>query len=434
MSSLKVLISGGGIGGPALAFWLAKLGHDVTILERSPSLRVQGQQIDLRGQGVTVVRRMGLEGLIRDKVVNEAGVRFVNGKGKTQATFEANKSGVGKQGFTSEFEIMRGDLVRLLFDKTTALGVKYIFGVKIETFEQDAGSVTVHLSDGTTDTFDLLVGADGQGSKTRRLMLSPGEKDPFYPLGVHMAFYTVPKWKTDDNYATVCVCPKKRVLFSRNDNPETTQAYLAVCPPDKETEKLLIETERSRDLVRQKQVWSELFKDAGWQADRFCDALNEDGVSNDFYCVEIGQIRMGKCYKNRVALLGDAGYAPSVLTGRGTTCAFIGAYVLAGEISKHCSGSSGKATDGIPAALESYNKEILELMKEVQDIGFKPSWIYPNSSWVISILYTILWLVSTLRIDKILQRLQSDDVPGWQLPDYPGLAYAEEKEAKKLAN
>ncbi|GKT50132.1 uncharacterized protein ColSpa_10313 [Colletotrichum spaethianum] len=427
MSSLKVLISGGGIGGPALAFWLAKLGHDVTIVERSPDLRVQGQQIDIRGQGVEVVRRMGLEQLIRAKVVNEAGITFVNAQGRPQATFEANKTGVGRQSFTSEFEIMRGDLVRILYQKTKDLGVKYVFGARIESFEQDSDSVTVCLSNGTTDTFDLLVGADGQSSRTRRLMLGPSAEDPFYPLGLHMAFFTVPRWKTDTNYATVCISPKKRTIMSRNDNPETTQAYLAICPPDDKTEKLLVDAERSRDITQQKQVWSELFRGAGWQADRFVDALQETGVSDDFYSVHIGQIRMDKHYKNRVALIGDAGYAPSALTGRGTSCAFIGAYVLAGEISKHCSTSSGRATDGVPAALEAFDMEISALIKTVQDIGIKPSWIYPSSQWVITILYNILWLVTALRIDKILQRFQSDDVEGWKLPNYPGLSYENKK-------
>ncbi|WYZ36076.1 hypothetical protein EsH8_X_000723 [Colletotrichum jinshuiense] len=423
MSHLKVLISGGGVGGPALAFWLAKLGHDVTIVERSPSLRAQGQQIDIRGQGVTVIRRMGLEHLIRAKVVEEDGIVFVDSNGKPQATLEANKSGVGRQGLTSEFEIMRGDLVRILFDKTQELGVKYIFDTKIEDFEQESDSVTVRLSNGTTDKYDLLVGADGQGSKTRRLMLGPGAKDPFYSLGLHVAFFTVPKWKTDDNYAKVNIAPNRRVMMSRNDNPETTQAYFALVPPNEETEMLLQQVERSRDLAQQKRVWSELFKDAGWQASRFVDALEEGGVSDDFYCVHIGQIKMDKCYKNRVVLLGDAGYAPSSLTGRGTTCAFVGAYVLAGEISKHCSGSSGKASDGIPAALEAFDKSILSLMKIVQDIGFKPSWLYPKSSWVIAILYNILWLVTLFRIDKLLLRLQSDDTQGWELPEYPALPF-----------
>ncbi|OLN94118.1 hypothetical protein CCHL11_07178 [Colletotrichum chlorophyti] len=432
MSSLKVLISGGGIGGPALAFWLAQLGHDVTVIERTTSLRAQGQQIDIRGQAVTVIRRMGLEPLIRSKVVDEDGLAFVDSKGKVHATFEPNKSGKGRQAFTSEFEIMRGDLVRILFDQTKDLGVKYVFGTTIESLEQNTDAVTVRLSDGTTDTYDLLVGADGQSSKTRRLLLGPGQKDPFYPLGLHMAYYTIPKWKTDTKYCTVHICPKQRVIFTRNDNPETTQAYMAIVPQNDAMNKLLQEAEKSRDLALQKRVWTELFSDAGWQAPRFLDALADSELTDDFYCVEIGQIRMDKCYKNRVVLLGDAGFAPSPLSGRGTSCAFVGAYVLAGEISKHCLGDLSKASDGIPAALEAYNKAILPMVKNVQDMKFKPSRLYPKSAWVISILYRILWLITFLKIDKLLQRLQSDDVEGWELPEYPRLPPKNGKGVEKV--
>ena len=47
---MKVLISGAGIAGNAIAFWLSKLGHTVTVIERFPSLRATGLQLDLRGQ------------------------------------------------------------------------------------------------------------------------------------------------------------------------------------------------------------------------------------------------------------------------------------------------------------------------------------------------------------------------------------------------
>ncbi|KAF9880302.1 oxidoreductase [Colletotrichum karsti] len=426
-SSLKVLIVGGGIGGPALAFWLAQLGHDVTIVERNPDLRASGQQIDIRGQGVSVIRLMGIEPDIRAKVVNEAGIRFVNRAGKTQAVFEANKTGVGRQSFTSEFEIMRGDLVRLLFDRTQPLGVKYIFGNTIESLEQDTDSVTVRLTDGTTGTYDLVVGADGQGSRTRRLMLGPGEKDPFVPFNLHTALFTVPREKTDDNYATVCLLPKQRMMMTRTDNPHTSQVYMGMVPQDKESDRLLLEAQKNRDLEAQKRIWIEMFKDAGWQAPRFLEALEEGGVSDDFYNFQIGQVRMDKWYKNRVVLLGDAGYGPSPMSGKGTTSAFVGAYVIAGEITKHCTGPSAK--DGIPAALEAYDKAMRPFMKTVQDISFRPNLLYPKSAWGITVINTILWLVSSLKIDKLFQKLQSDDVEGWQLPDYPALPVKGTKKA-----
>lgn len=416
---LKVLIVGGGIGGPSLAFWLAQLGHDVTIVERNPSLRAQGQQIDIRGQGISVIRLMGIETAIRAKVVDEAGIRFVNQNGKTQAVFEANKTGVGRQGFTSEFEIMRGDLVQILYERTVELGVKYVFGNTVESLEQDADSVTARLTDGTTGTYDLVVGADGQSSRTRRLMLGPSEKDPFVPFNLHTALFTVPREQTDDNYATICLLPRQRLMMTRTDNPHTSQVYLGMVPQDKETDRLLLEAQKNRNLEEQKRIWIEMFRGAGWQAPRFLDALEEGGVSDDFYDFQIGQVRMDKWYKNRVVLLGDAGYGPSPISGKGTTSAFVGAYVIAGEITKHCTGPSAK--DGVPAALEAYDRTLRPFMKTVQNVNFRPGLLYPKSAWGITIISTVLWLVSSLKIDKLFLRLLSDDVEGWRLPDYPAL-------------
>lgn len=101
MAPLKVLIVGGGITGPALAHWLSKLDCDITIVERAPDLRASGQQIDLRGEGVTVMRRMGIESAVRAKVVQEEGTEFVDKNGRRQAYFGANKTGQGRQSLTS---------------------------------------------------------------------------------------------------------------------------------------------------------------------------------------------------------------------------------------------------------------------------------------------------------------------------------------------
>ena len=131
---LKVLICGGGCAGPALAYWLARTGHDVTIVERFPALRAIGAQIDIRGQGVEVIKRMGLDSAIRNKLVDEACVSFVDSNGDVNASILANKTGEGAQSLTSEYEIMRGDLVRIL-QQATHQKVKYIFGTTIETFK-----------------------------------------------------------------------------------------------------------------------------------------------------------------------------------------------------------------------------------------------------------------------------------------------------------
>lgn len=148
------------------------------MVERFPELRATGAQIDLRGQGIEVVKRMGLLDAVRSKLVDEDGVALVDSQGKIKATLMANKSRKGAQSLTSEYEIMRGDFVRILYDATKD-DVKYIFGKTVEGFEQDEKQVIVHFSDGSSDAFDLLVGADGQGSRIRRYILPPDTASPY---------------------------------------------------------------------------------------------------------------------------------------------------------------------------------------------------------------------------------------------------------------
>ena len=111
MVRLKILISGGGIAGNAVAFWLSKLGHDVTVIERFPNLRATGLQIDLRGHGIEVLRPMGLEEAFRSKIVPEQGLQVVDKSGRRRAYFPANKSGQGPQSFTKRIRNYERGLV-----------------------------------------------------------------------------------------------------------------------------------------------------------------------------------------------------------------------------------------------------------------------------------------------------------------------------------
>ena len=116
---LKVLISGAGIAGPCLAYWLSKTRLDIsiTITERSPSPRVTGQWIDIRGPAVEIVKLMKLEEAVRSRHTTEEGTTFLNSSGKIFAQFNAGDS------FTAEYEILRADLSRLFLEdrKSTRL-------------------------------------------------------------------------------------------------------------------------------------------------------------------------------------------------------------------------------------------------------------------------------------------------------------------------
>ncbi|KAL8790071.1 MAG: hypothetical protein Q9213_000773 [Squamulea squamosa] len=403
MKSLNILICGGGCAGPSLAFWLARAGHRVTIVERFPALRATGAQIDIREQGIEVVKRMGLLDTIRSKRVVEDGMSFVDAQGRNKATIMANTSGKGAQSMTSEYEIMRGDLVRILYDATKD-NVEYIFGNTVEHFEQDDECVTVHFSDGSTGTYDMLVGADGQGSRIRAAIQPPDAPDPVRRLGLYLAYWFVPRIATDDHLCRICHFPGSRAIMARTHSATEGQANFGFRDDSEEVRSM-----PKAPLETQKQFWAQKFKDVGWQGDRFIQGMQ---TTDNFYCQEVVQIRTNTWSKGRVVLLADAAHCPSPMSAMGTTSAFVGAYVLAGEINRH--------SHDLPQAFASYDRTLRPFVNEFQNL--KP-WllrlIFPETRLGISLLHFFAGLLVFLRIPELAVRFSGEQTGGWQLPDYP---------------
>ncbi|TVY68791.1 Uncharacterized protein LSUE1_G006996 [Lachnellula suecica] len=417
MVPMKVLISGGGIAGNALAFWLSKLGHKVTVIEWFPTLRTAGLQIDLRGHGIEVMKRMGLEQAIRAKLVPEQGLQVVDSSGKRRAFFPANTSGKGAQNFTTEYEIMRGDFCRLMYDATKSR-VKYVFGSSVESYKENDTSVEVRFTDGKTEQFDLWVGADGPGSRTRKMMLGPGAADAFHPMkGVYVAYYTIPRpiQKGEEYVSTMYMATGHRGLMTRRSNPDQIQIYIGCT-----TDSVRLKNVRRGDVVEEKAALQELFQGAGWQSEEIAKAAKD---ADDFYCERIGIVKLESWFRGRVALVGDAAYCPSANTGMGTTSAIVGAYILAGEIGRHCGGENPATKQSLAIALEAYNTKFQPFMTQVQkgvleEGGF--SNYFPSSSFGIAVMYRILGIASFFKVNMGKWMLK-EEVKDWELPDYEEL-------------
>lgn len=424
MAPMKVLISGAGVAGNSLAFWLSRLGHNVTVVERFPSLRTGGLQVDLRGHGITILKRMGLDEAFRAKAVPERGLQLVNSAGKRRAFFGANNSGKGTQSFTSQYEIMRGDLCRIL-QEASQDKVKYVFGTTIKTFEEKDGSVEVAFSDGETNRYDLLVGADGLGSHTRKLMLGPNPPQVSHRIdGYYTAYFTIPnQMKEDDMYlATAYLAPGGRGAMTRRHRPDQLQVYLGG-----RTDSKRLENARPGDTKEEQEALTEFLKGAGWQVDELLEAMKS---TDNFYCERMAVIKMDSWSRGRVALVGDAAYCPSALTGMGTTSAIMGAYVLAGEIGRHCGKAAadgegpGATEETLTAALKEYDHKFRPFIENAQKavLDRKLEKFIPTSQFGITVASYLAGLFAFLKLDVLAGKLfPEQDTGGWDLPDYKEL-------------
>ncbi|RKF65961.1 Uncharacterized protein GcM3_114004 [Golovinomyces cichoracearum] len=388
MIPLKVLISGSGIGGPVCAYWLNRLSNRLiktTIIERHAGLRKGGQQIDIRGAGIEVIRRMGCEEEIRSKTTQEKGIMFIDDDGKPVAEFPMRK---GEKTFTSEFEILRESLVQTFYDASKD-GTEYIFGNHIIDMEQDEDKVIVKLANGESRDFDYVIGADGMWSKTRRLAFAD-VKDPMKSLGLHIAFFSIPYEKRDGESAQWYNIEGGRSILIRPDNGRYTRAYMSTTSPK-------VRDYHQYPIAGQKALMREHFLDAGWDAPRIIKGMEE---ADDFYMQEVAQIKLPYFSRGRVALLGDAGYCPSLLSGMGTTLAIVGAYILAGEIVR--------AGPNYKEALQNYEEKMRPYVKTAQDLPpGVPAINNPQSKWGIKLFHKFLSFVSWSHILPLLSKLSS---------------------------
>ena len=406
MPPLKILISGAGIAGPAAAFWLARLGHSCTIVERHYELRASGQQIDLRQQGVEAARRMGLLDEIRKHIVDEECTIIVDSKGRQQAEFVKQSQGTGSQSFTSEFEIMRDEICKILH-RVTENSAFYRFDLMVSEFQNEGSKVKVTFSDRSVESFDLLIVADGQSSRIRRQLVESGKiEDQSRSLGVFNAYFKLPRQLDDRSACISAHAPNQRAMMTRWHSPTEGSAYLMTMSHPEEMRTALKGT-----ISEQKELFTNVFEDAGWQAPRLIDAMRK---VDDFYAQELLQRKSDVWSSGRVVLLGDAGYCPAPLTGMGTSLALVGAYVLAGEISQH--------ENDVQTALAEYERILRPLVKEVHQLPpGMPGLLLPKSAFGVKALQSTAWMVSLLKLEKLTGLFGSDEKKAWKLPEYSRL-------------
>ncbi|SER00308.1 FAD-dependent monooxygenase [Lentzea albida] len=313
----SILISGASIAGPALAFWLRRRGHDVTVVEKSHALRGGGYPIDIRGTAVTVVERMGLLPRLREAHVDTRRFTFVDAEGGRVASIRP-ESLIGDTG--GDLEIRRGDLAEILYEVVRD-DVEFLFGDSIIALEEHAGGVEVTLRSGLRRTYDHVVGADGLHSAVRELTFGPEERFHRY-LGYCFAGFTLPNHLGLEHEALLWNEPGRAAALYAVGAEKTVHGFLSFTR-DEAPFGAFRDPQAQRDLV------ASVFAGDGWEVPGMVKAMRE---ADDLFFDTVSQIRMPRWSSGRVVLTGDAAHAPSFLTGQGSSLALVGAYVLAGTM------------------------------------------------------------------------------------------------------
>nr|WP_264085165.1 FAD-dependent monooxygenase [Kibdelosporangium phytohabitans] len=388
------MISGASIAGPALAYWLNQHGMNSTVVERAPELRTGGQTVDLRGAGRTVIERMGLEQAARDRVTHEEGVRFVDDRDRVRASFGA--ADLDGDGFVTELELLRGELADLLHQRTRD-ETHYVFGDEITGLTETGDGVDVTFRNGADRRFDLVVLADGLRSRTRDLVFADIARTRSF--GLYVAYFTIPRAESDGRWARWYNAPGRRVVLLRPDNLGTTRASLSFLHPRAGLDRL--QAPAQQDFLRRH------YATAGWETTRVLDNM---GDSPDFYFESVGQMHLTRWSRGRIAVVGDAAYCASPLSGMGTSLALVGAYVLAGELSRHPDHRD---------AFHAYETTMRPYVTQAQKVSWiAPRLAAPKTRTGIRLLNTVAGLATRPRVSRLATRFTNPPSDAIDLPTY----------------
>ncbi|WP_224372906.1 FAD-dependent monooxygenase [Hyalangium versicolor] len=338
----KVLISGASFAGLSTAFWMSRLGYEVTVVEVARGLRTGGTAVDIKGNTVDIVRRMGLFDQIRSNRLSLQRWEMKNERDVTERSLVLR--GEGEAPSDSEFEIERTVLLNMLFDAVKDY-IEVVFDDSMTALSGTQGSIEATFAKGARRTFDLVFGCDGVHSSVRRLWFGD-EAQYLYFLGQYFSITIVNKLLIERNTAQMFNVPGKAVMLNAYKN--NTDIIFAFAS-DKE-----IPYDR-RDEEEQRRIIADQFVGAGW---RTAELLEEVRNAKSFYFDKLCQIRMPSWTKGRVALVGDAGYCPSPAAGMGGSLAIDGAAALADAMRDHdCN---------FELAFRAYNERFRPFIEQVQ--------------------------------------------------------------------
>lgn len=386
---MNIVINGIGIAGPALAYWLTRSGHSVLLVEEAPALRKDGYIIDFWGIGYDIAAKMGLIGEIRRLGYQVREVQSVDGRGRKRGGLDVGVFGrLTNDRFTS---LRRSDVSATIY-RALEGKVEAIFGDSIAGIEEHEDGVRLTFDRAPPRRADLVVGADGLHSRVRHLAFGP-ESGFEVALGYHVAAFEVEGYRPRDELVYVSHNLPGRQL-SRFTMREDRTLFL-----------LIVRDEYLRG-DEPKAALRSAFAGAGWEWPQMERALS--GTDN-LYFDSVSQIHMDRWTRGRIALVGDAAAAVSLMAGEGTGLAIAEAYVLAGEL-QACGGD-------FTAAFARYEQRLMPFLRKKQQSAARlASSFAPRTALGITFRNVVIDLLRVPFIaEYFIGRDLRDDI---ELPEY----------------
>lgn len=386
-----ILINGGGIAGPCLAFWLTRHGHTVTIVEQARQLRTGGQAVDFRGPALTVLNKMGLLEQVRAGATRMGPLLLVDDGGKEVGRLPAEV-------ISGEVEIHWGDLTRILYDAVRN-DVNYRFDLRVTAIDDSARRVDVTFSDASTGSYDLVIGADGLHSGTRRLVFGP-EEQYVKQLGQCFGFFDIENSLRLDHCGMAYIDAGRTAALQGIEPDKPARASLYLSDPQLAFD--------YRDTEGNKQLFAERYAGMGWQVPSMLEGLAE---APEVYFDSIAQVHLDSYSRGRVCLTGDAAWCASPRSGMGTTLALVGCYVLAHELQS--------AGDDYTAAFHRYQRLLVPYVARCQKLAVDALRTERFSSGSLAKLRNVaLRLLRIPAVSKLVARQSLSVARSFALPNY----------------
>lgn len=358
---MRVLVAGGGISGTVTAMALKLAGHEPVVFEAYPAGGDDiGAFLTIMHNGMDALRAIGADGPVIEASFAAYGVELVAPTGET----------VGRREFDTEDldgprTLTRATLYGVLQDEAARRGIPLERGRRLVGARPGADGITAEFADGTTETGDVVVGADGLRSVVRRL-IDPAADEPRYTgLTVVYGYTRAPGLPAAPGIYRMVRGSK--AAFGFTTDPEGATFWFARIP----------DAERSREEIA-------AVTPAGWREFAHAAFAEDPLPCKDIIAATGDEVFGGHSYDvpetriwstPRMVLVGDAAHAASPAAGQGASMALEDSVVLA-----QCLRDLPDPASAFAAYEELRRERVEKLVKASAggDVGEERGWLYSH--------------------------------------------------------